>query len=50
MTVRTLRGSALVHDFFVQDGGAERVALDVASLLPGAAVYTSFFDTDRFGS
>ena len=48
--MRTLRGSALVHDFFVQDGGAERVALEFASLLPGADVYTSFFDTERFRS
>lgn len=47
----TLRanGAAVVHDFFIQDGGAERVALELAALLPDAPVYTTFFDRDRFG-
>jgi glycosyltransferase involved in cell wall biosynthesis len=40
---------ALVHDFFVAEGGAEQVALELADLLPTADVYTSFFDTRRFG-
>lgn len=40
---------ALVHDYFVQDGGAERVALELARLLPSADVYTSFFDSATFG-
>jgi len=44
-----LDGAALVHDFFVQDGGAERCALELAHLLPRAAVYTSFFDERAFG-
>jgi glycosyltransferase involved in cell wall biosynthesis len=40
---------ALVHDFFIQDGGAERCAIEFARLLPRADVRTSFFDTGRFG-
>ncbi len=40
---------ALVHDFFVADGGAERCAMEFADLLPKAKVYTSFFDPQRFG-
>jgi glycosyltransferase involved in cell wall biosynthesis len=40
---------ALVHDFFVQDAGAERCALELARLLPQADVYTSFFDESVFG-
>jgi glycosyltransferase involved in cell wall biosynthesis len=39
---------ALVHDFLVQDGGAERCALELAHLLPAAPVHTSFFDRDTF--
>lgn len=41
---------ALVHDYFVQDGGAERVAIELAGLLPGARVYTTFFDKRVFGT
>ena len=41
--------AAIVHDYFVQDGGAERVALELARLLPGADVFTTFFDAQRFG-
>lgn len=40
---------ALVHDYFVQDGGAEAVALRLARLLPSARVYTTFFDEQVFG-
>jgi glycosyltransferase involved in cell wall biosynthesis len=40
---------AVVHDFFVTDGGGERVAIELARLLPGAVVHTSFFDARRFG-
>ena len=40
---------ALVHDFFVAEGGAEQVALELARLLPTADVHTSFFDVRRFG-
>jgi glycosyltransferase involved in cell wall biosynthesis len=43
------RGVALVHDYFVQDGGAERVALELAHMFPSAPVFTSFFDADVFG-
>ncbi len=42
-------GVALVHDYFIQDGGAERVALELARLFPGAPVFTSFFDAGVFG-
>jgi glycosyltransferase involved in cell wall biosynthesis len=38
----------LVHDFFIQDGGAERCAIEFANMLPSAAIHTSFFDTDVF--
>ena len=38
----------LVHDFFIQDGGAEKCAIEFANLLPSAAIHTSFFDTDVF--
>jgi glycosyltransferase involved in cell wall biosynthesis len=42
-------GAAIVHDYFVQDGGAERVAIELARLLPGAEVFTTFFDPLVFG-
>jgi glycosyltransferase involved in cell wall biosynthesis len=38
-----------VHDYFVQDGGAEACAVEFARLLPSATVVTSFFDAPRFG-
>lgn len=40
--------TAIVHDFFVQDGGAERVALELAAMFPEADVFTTFFDAERF--
>ena len=40
---------ALVHDYFVQDGGAEAVALELARMFPDAPMYTTFFERDRFG-
>ncbi|HYI21687.1 MAG TPA: glycosyltransferase [Candidatus Limnocylindrales bacterium] len=40
---------ALVHDYFVQDGGGERVAIELSRLLPAAEIYTSFFDASIFG-
>jgi glycosyltransferase involved in cell wall biosynthesis len=43
------RGAAVVHDFFVGDGGADACAVEFANLLPHAAVYTSFFHATRFG-
>lgn len=42
--------TAVVHDFFVTEGGGERVAIEFADLLPGADIHTSFFDAARFGS
>ncbi|HSW42541.1 MAG TPA: glycosyltransferase [Patescibacteria group bacterium] len=39
----------MVHDFFATDGGGEAVAIEFARLLPHAPVYTSFFDSARFG-
>jgi glycosyltransferase involved in cell wall biosynthesis len=41
--------SAVVHDFFVAEGGGEAVAVELARLLPGASVHTSFFDARRYG-
>ncbi len=41
--------AAIVHDFFVQDGGAERCAIEFARLLPAATIHTSFFDERTFG-
>jgi glycosyltransferase involved in cell wall biosynthesis len=41
-------GAAIVHDFLVQDGGAERCAIELARLLPSAPLYTSFFDAATF--
>ncbi len=40
---------AVVHDFFIQDGGAERCAIEFASLVPSATIETTFFDAARFG-
>ncbi len=42
------RSAALVHDFFIQDGGAERCAVEFARLLPTATIETTFFDRVRF--
>jgi glycosyltransferase involved in cell wall biosynthesis len=47
---RSSTRSALVHDFFIQDGGAERCAIELARLLPTATVHTTFFDAERFGT
>jgi glycosyltransferase involved in cell wall biosynthesis len=41
--------AALVHDFLVAEGGAEACAVEFAGMLPGARLYTSFFDAARFG-
>ncbi len=37
---------AVCHDSFTQNGGAERVALDIASAFPGAKVYSTLLDID----
>jgi glycosyltransferase involved in cell wall biosynthesis len=42
--------SAVVHDFFVAEGGGEAVAVELSRLLPSASVHTSFFDARRFGA
>ena len=44
-----MSGSAIVHDFFVAEGGAEQCAIEFARMVPNARVYTSFFDAARFG-
>ena len=41
--------TAVVHDFFVADGGAEDCAIEFARMFPMAPVHTTFFDSDRFG-
>jgi len=41
-------GAAIVHDYFVQDGGAERCAVEFSQLLPGATIHTTFFPERRF--
>jgi glycosyltransferase involved in cell wall biosynthesis len=41
--------AALVHDWFVQDGGAEKCAVELARLMPHADVWTTFFDESTFG-
>lgn len=40
---------ALVHDYFVQNGGAEAVALELAAMFPDAPVHTTYFERERFG-
>ena len=41
--------ATIVHDFFIQDGGAERCAIEFSRLLPTAVIETTFFDAERFG-
>lgn len=45
---KNLRG-AIVHDFFIQDGGAERCAIEFSRLMPQASIETTFFDAATFG-
>jgi glycosyltransferase involved in cell wall biosynthesis len=49
LTQRDDRRPAIVHDFFVTDGGAETCAIEFTRLLPSATIETSFFDAVRFG-
>lgn len=42
--------TAIVHDFFVADGGAEQCAIEFAHMFPEASVHTTFFDPNRFGA
>jgi glycosyltransferase involved in cell wall biosynthesis len=44
-----MAGAAIAHDWMVVEGGAERVAIELAGLLPSAPVYTSFYDEPTFG-
>jgi glycosyltransferase involved in cell wall biosynthesis len=41
--------AAVVHDFFIADGGAEQCAIEFAGMFPNASVHTTFFDAGRFG-
>lgn len=41
--------SAIAHDFFTTEGGADRCAVEFARLLPDAVVHTSFFNVSRYG-
>ena len=38
---------ALVHDFLVQDGGAERVLKVLAEMFPSAPIYTLLYQADK---
>ncbi len=38
---------ALVHDYLVQDGGAERVLMALQEMFPEAPTFTLFYDADR---
>ncbi|OGL73586.1 hypothetical protein A3E39_03625 [Candidatus Uhrbacteria bacterium RIFCSPHIGHO2_12_FULL_60_25] len=38
---------ALVHDYLVQDGGAERVLMALQEIFPSAPTFTLFFDQER---
>lgn len=38
----------ILHDFLIQDGGAERCLVEFARMLPEARIETTFFDEDRF--
>jgi glycosyltransferase involved in cell wall biosynthesis len=48
--MRAAEGAAIVPDWLVVEGGAERVVLEFAELLPSATLHTTFFDVARFGS
>jgi len=40
---------ALVHDHFLEFGGAERVVVSLKNIYPDADVYTSYYDPRRLG-
>jgi glycosyltransferase involved in cell wall biosynthesis len=42
--------AAIVHEYFIQDGGAERCAIEFTRLLPEASVHTTFFDNETFAA
>jgi len=41
---------AIVHDFLLYMGGAERVLHDIANMFPNAPIYTLLYDKDRIGA
>jgi len=41
--------TALVHDFLIQFGGAERVLLELAKIFPEAPIYTLLYDEKTVG-
>ena len=47
---RALPATAIVHDYFVQSGGAEKVAVELSRIFPRSSVFTSVFDAAVFGS
>ena len=49
MKARNLK-VALVHDFLVKLGGAERVLKVLADMYPDAPIYTLLYDEDVCGS
>ncbi len=40
---------AIVHDFLLYPGGAERVLVDICDMYPDAPVYTLLYDKERMG-
>lgn len=40
---------ALVHDFLVQRGGAEKVLFELAEMYPDAPIYTLLYDKEKMG-
>lgn len=50
MSLDTESTAVIVHEYFIQDGGAEQCAIEFSRLLPDAKLRTTFFDHDRFGA
>jgi len=40
---------AIVHDFLLYPGGAEKVLLDISEMYPDAPIYTLLYDKERMG-
>ena len=40
---------ALVHDYLIRFGGAERVFLDLVKIFPQASIYTLLYDQKKMG-
>lgn len=40
---------AIVHDFLIEFGGAEKVLLDLLKILPKAKLYSAFYDQGKLG-